>query len=293
MEKAHYSGTLVKENSPGQWLIQYDDGDLRLHALNSDAWQYSIPEGKPAGGTRDMSWEAEEADEEPEEEADAAVPPSSKSKPGSKPINEKPETGKPPPEYLVSSWGRTFERARHAALAESNILLGLIQSIPPSNPSLINTMTTFARRLRDMTHFCSSLLENQGGTDMKATGKRPPNARPMDDSSKMYSTPQVPMQSMPENGSQMVPMMMMQPQKPMLAQAMPMAGTPGMPMSMPMPMRPGMPGVPDASMRGDPAMMMHKDRVPMRPQQHMYMQQPHRMPYQGQRMGMKLRPPYN
>mmetsp|Transcript_27784 Transcript_27784/g.49053 ORF Transcript_27784/g.49053 Transcript_27784/m.49053 type:complete len:281 (-) Transcript_27784:3-845(-) len=43
MEKSNYSGTLVRENSPGQWLIQYDDGDLRLHALDNDHWQYHFP----------------------------------------------------------------------------------------------------------------------------------------------------------------------------------------------------------------------------------------------------------
>mmetsp|Transcript_6496 Transcript_6496/g.8983 ORF Transcript_6496/g.8983 Transcript_6496/m.8983 type:complete len:547 (+) Transcript_6496:182-1822(+) len=306
MEKAHYSGTLVQESSPGQWLIQYDDGDLRLHALHNDHWQFRLPDKGEKGSPEESNWKEGEAVPEinhkqmnGEHRSNDERPRTANSvAPASAPVsNEDPEA---PPEHLVASWGKKFERTKYAALCEARILLGLIQSVTPTEPQLATTMTDFARRLRDMTAFCSSLRENQNGEhhengeDFMSTDKlklkveskanKAPIIPPTSSrSTRMDSKPRRQSTSSQERA----------PLNRRMAPGMAAGMAPGMPGGMPPGMYPGMhPGMRNPSMHAS-QMMMHE--APMHPQQSVYgmpsQQRPsQRMPYPGQYMGMKMRP---
>mmetsp|Transcript_9438 Transcript_9438/g.13152 ORF Transcript_9438/g.13152 Transcript_9438/m.13152 type:complete len:243 (+) Transcript_9438:198-926(+) len=144
MEKKKFSGTLVREDTAGQWLIRYDDGDLRLHALDNDNWHYSLPD-EPAETVDDRNWTGPEGIPRP------AAEPS---------LGEVSGTGSfqvPGLDHVGESWGKRFERAKYEAIAEAKILQGLIYHTKPINPSSVGAMMTLATQLREFTEFCSNL----------------------------------------------------------------------------------------------------------------------------------------
>mmetsp|Transcript_26386 Transcript_26386/g.63650 ORF Transcript_26386/g.63650 Transcript_26386/m.63650 type:complete len:678 (-) Transcript_26386:306-2339(-) len=197
MEKANYSGTLVRENSPGHWLVQYDDGDLRLHALHSDRWKFHLPsedeDGKEKGGnwTKDPENKINGGEKRPQkpirkEKASSRLEVDDekrrwnrrddasrrrRSRQGDRQIQEGAQIQPVPrefleefeyPAYLTESWGMNFERHKQSALAECRILMGLIQRITPNDPTIVDTIRSFTNRFKGFGNLCKEMNAKGG-----------------------------------------------------------------------------------------------------------------------------------
>mmetsp|Transcript_33987 Transcript_33987/g.82381 ORF Transcript_33987/g.82381 Transcript_33987/m.82381 type:complete len:254 (-) Transcript_33987:421-1182(-) len=149
MEKKNFSGTLVREDSPGQWLIRYDDGDLRLHALGNDNWQYRLPDDaatqsmQPAPSHPAGIWNEPMDPANPIEDEAVEMRGQYNSGDSLKHVSE--------------GWGQRFERVKSEAIAEARILQGLIFHTKPQDPSSVDEIRSLTQQLRELTEYCATL----------------------------------------------------------------------------------------------------------------------------------------
>lgn len=212
MEKKNFTGTLLRENSPGQWVIQYDDGDVRLHALRNDNWQYYVPADK-GGGARGRTFAGTKA-----ATAATAIPtgPGYETKSGtvarqgqlrSNPMQvqqqmrrqpqpqqqpqrpQQPVEGYPQYDYIQDNWGQSFERAKHVALGEVRILMGLLQYMRPTSQNLysLNHATTRVRSMIAQINAFTQQQQQQQQQRQQQSGYLPPGVGAQDG---MYTTPE-------------------------------------------------------------------------------------------------------
>mmetsp|Transcript_8975 Transcript_8975/g.16490 ORF Transcript_8975/g.16490 Transcript_8975/m.16490 type:complete len:315 (-) Transcript_8975:407-1351(-) len=170
MEKNNFSGTLVREDSPGQWLIRYDDGDLRLHALDNDNWHYRIPileQQKQEKASGEM-WQQQK---KPPSEGPAMGGGKGEPVTVENQIPTSSNYTRVPLDHVSKRWGQRFERAKHEAMAEATILQGVIFHLKPSNPSDVESMMALTSQLRDFTEYCNTLPRH---TDR---GQLPPSSK--------------------------------------------------------------------------------------------------------------------
>lgn len=160
MENANFVGTLVQEQSPGRWLIRYDDGDLLLHALHNDNWQFHhMPNKTENSAPPESPTRKPLKSPTPRVQSSPRVPRVKNPRaPSSEPLPI-PRSAYEPPSYLREAWGQSYERSKYEALAELRILTGLIQHAPTKTS--ISKIESITQRMKAINTMLSNAFRQQ------------------------------------------------------------------------------------------------------------------------------------